>query len=51
MNKFQQTLNEKVINSSTNVGFRLRGSKIYRYSQEKLALTTSIVKELLRMMV
>ena len=36
MNKFQQTLNEKVINSSTNVGFRLRGSKIYTYSQEKI---------------
>ena len=36
MNKFQQTLNEKVINSSTNTGFRLRGSKIYTYSQEKI---------------
>ena len=36
MNKFQQTLNEKVINSSTNIGFRLRGSKIYTYSQEKI---------------
>ena len=36
MNKFQQMLNEKVINSSSNVGFRLRGSKIYTYSQEKI---------------
>ena len=36
MSKFQQTLNEKVINSSTNIGFRLRGSKIYTYSQEKI---------------
>ena len=36
LNKFQQTLEEKVINSSTNVGFRLRGSKIYTYSQEKI---------------
>ena len=27
---------KQLINSSTNVGFQLRGSKIYTYSQEKI---------------
>ena len=36
MSKFLQTLNKKDVNSSINVGFRLRGSSIFTYSQEQI---------------
>ena len=36
MSKFRQTLNEKKVNSSINVGFRLRGNRVFTYSQEKI---------------
>ena len=35
MSKFRKTLIEKEVNSSINVGFRLSGSNIFTYSQEK----------------
>ena len=39
MSKFRQTLNEKEVNSSINVGFRLRGGNIFTYSQERIGFS------------